>query len=137
MKQPLILLVMFFATTAAFGQPRQLMTAKELQTACATGMKVFEAQGEASTEDAAEYGKCLGYFEGVLDSMRLLVEADEHGKIYKFHLHGDGLAVKDAIKFFLAFMKEDKEYDHNGPATPMVIRSLTTNHVLTRLISIF
>lgn len=123
---------MFSAVTAAFGQSRQLMTAKELQTACTTGMKVFEAQGEASTEDAAEYGKCLGYIEGVLDSLRFLVETDQHGKAYKFHLHGDGLALKDAIAFFLAFTKEDKEYDHNGPAAQVVVQSLVTNHILTR-----
>ncbi len=128
----LLILAAVLQGTVLFGQSQQLVTAKELQTECTTGVRVFEAQGRASTEDAADYGKCLGYLEGMLDSMRILGESDQNGKAYKFHLKGEGLAVKDAITFFLTFIKEDREHDHDGPAAPMVIRSLEANHILTR-----
>jgi hypothetical protein len=106
-------------------------SAKELESACTAAVKVFEADGAASAQDAAQYGKCLGYVEGVLDSMRILKQTGSDGRPYDFHLHGDGFAVKDAVVFFLDFMKTDKKYDHNGSAAPVIIQALVENHLVT------
>lgn len=94
-------------------------------------MKVFDAEGAASAQDAAQYGKCLGYVEGLLDSMRILKQTGNDGRPSDFHLHGGGFVVKDAVVFFLDFMKTDKKYDHNGSAAPMIIQALVENHLLT------
>ena len=78
-----------------------------------------------------EFGKCIGYLEGVLDSMRVLSRTDGDGKSAKFHLHGEGFVIKDAVVFFLDFMKTDKEYDHDGSAAPVIIQALMNNHLVT------
>lgn len=136
MRRGLIAIWVCLWSTLALGQSRPLETAKDLQTACTAAMNVFEKDGVASAQDAAQYGKCLGYVEGVLDSMRTLSQTGKDGKPYNFHLHGDGYVVKDAVVFFLDFMKNDKEYDHDGPAAPMVIRSLISNHLVTTSVEV-
>src|SRR4051812_192975 len=102
----------------AFGQNGRLESAKQLQTTCSTAMKVFDEAAEITplTQDAAEYGKCIGYVEGVLDSLKDLKRVGEDGKTYTFHLNGDLLSVKDAALLFLEFMKTDNKYDSDGSA---------------------
>jgi hypothetical protein len=131
MHRYLILIALCFWGMLAVGQNQQLESAKDLQTACTTAMNVFEKEGAASPQDAAQYGKCLGYVEGVLDSMRVLTQTGKDGKAYTFHLHGEGFAVKDAVAFFLDFMKTDKEDDHDGPAAPFLIRALMARRLVT------
>ena len=131
MRRLLTVLGVCFWGIPAFGQTHQLESAKALQTTCTTAMKVFDEKAAASTQDAVAYGKCLGYVEAVVDSMRSLNQTGKDGRNYNFHLHGDGLSVKDAIVCFLEFMKTDNEYDHDSSAAPMVIRSLMTNHLVT------
>ena len=131
MQQRFIVIALCFCGTLTFGQTRQLESAKDLEATCTSAMNVFAKEGAASSQDAAQYGKCLGYVEGVLDSMRILNQTDKQGKAYAFHLHGEGFAVKDAVAFFLDFMKTDKEHDHNGPAAPLIIRALMTKRLVT------
>jgi hypothetical protein len=131
MRQRLIVVAFCFLATIALGQTRQMESAKELERSCTAAVKVFDADGAASAQDAVEYGKCLGYVEGVLDSMRILKQTANDGRPYDFHLHGDGFVVKDAVVFFLDFMKTDKKYDHNGSAAPVIIQALVENHLLT------
>jgi len=136
MQQRLIVLALCFCGTLALGQTRQLESAKDLEAACTSAMNVFERDGVASSQDAAQYGKCLGYIEGVVDSMRTLTQTGKDGKPYRFHLHGDGHVIKDVVVSFLDFMKTDKEDDHDGPAAPIVIRSLISSRLVTTSVAV-
>jgi hypothetical protein len=97
------------------------------------GLRVFEhaADTTPSTQESTAYGECIGYVEGVLDSMRTLKQTGTGGKTYRFHLHGDRLTVKDAVVMFLDFMKRDSTSDENGPAAEIVIRALTAKQLVT------
>ena len=130
MKRVLILLAICLCGALASAQTPPLESAKELEKTCTTGLRVFEHEA-GTTQDAVEFGKCIGYVEGVLDSMRVLSRTDKDGKIAMFHLHGEAFVLKDAVVFFVDFMKTDKEYDHDGPAAPMIIAALKKNHLVT------
>jgi hypothetical protein len=133
MQRQLILATVILTSILAFGQTPPLQSAKELQATCATALKVFEHADDTtpSTNEAAAYGKCIGYVGAVLDSMRTLKQTGTDGKTYRFHLRGDGFTVKDAIVFFLDFLKKDNDSDQNGPATEIVIRALTAKQLVT------
>ena len=131
MKQALAIIAMLFIHTLAVGQSPPLESAKELQKACIDAMNVFENEGAASSQEAAQYGKCLGYVEGVLDSMRNLTQTSMDGSSVRFHLRGNGFVMKDAVVFFLDFVNKDKVSDRDGPAAAVVIQALAENNLVT------
>jgi hypothetical protein len=102
MQRQLTLATVVLTSIFGFGQSPPLESAKELQATCTTALKVLEHADDTtpSTNDAAAYGKCTGYVEAVLDSMRILKQTGTDGKTYKFHLRGDGFTIKDAVVFF-------------------------------------
>lgn len=133
MKCRLTFAVVLLTSALAFGQTPPLKSAKELQAVCTTALKVFEHADDKtlSTNDAAAYGECIGYVEAVLDSLRSLKQTGNDGKTYRFHLHGDGFAVKDAVNFFLDFLKKDNHSDQDSPAAEILIQALTAKQLLT------
>jgi hypothetical protein len=133
MQRQLTLATVVLTSILAFGKTPPLQSAKELQATCTTALKVFEHADDTtlSSREAAAYGECVGYVEAVLDSMRSLKQTGTDGKTYRFHLHGDGFTVKDAVVFFLDFSKTDTETDQDSPAAQVVIRSLTAKQLIT------
>jgi len=82
MQRQLTLATVVLTSIFAFGQAPPLKSAKELQATCTTALKVFEHADDTTppTNDAAAYGKCIGYVEAVLDSMRSLTQTGIDGK---------------------------------------------------------